>query len=135
MALFPLLLSLARSLFAPRLELMAEILVLHQQLAILNRTTKRPTYVFRIDCFGSPWRDSGRIGAPLCLSSNRRPSSNGIAKVFGFTGTGNQKRGSQADLRSLPKFVNSSTDAHKRIRCGARHVLKLNFTFLGSKLR
>jgi hypothetical protein len=47
MALFPLLLSLARSLFAPRLELMAEILALRQQVAILNLTAKRPTLYFQ----------------------------------------------------------------------------------------
>jgi hypothetical protein len=43
MALFTLLFSLARSFFAPRLELMAEILALRQQLAILNRTANRPS--------------------------------------------------------------------------------------------
>jgi putative transposase len=43
MALFPFLLLLVRSFFAPRLELMAEILALRQQLAILNRTAKRPS--------------------------------------------------------------------------------------------
>src|SRR5215470_8819098 len=47
MTLFPLLFSLARSLFAPRLELMAEILALRQQLAILNRTAKRPPLRFQ----------------------------------------------------------------------------------------
>src|SRR5262245_13006802 len=53
-----------------------------------------PPSGFRIDCFGSPWRDSGWIGAPLFLSSNRRPSSNGIAKVFGFFGAGSRMHGS-----------------------------------------
>ena len=47
MALFPLFLSHVRSFFAPRLELMAEILALRQQLAILNRTTKRPSLRFQ----------------------------------------------------------------------------------------
>ena len=47
MALFPFLLLLARSFFAPRLELMAEILALRQQLAILNRTAKRPSLSFQ----------------------------------------------------------------------------------------
>jgi hypothetical protein len=47
MALFPLLFSLASSFFAPRLELMAEILALRQQLAILNRTSKRPSLRFQ----------------------------------------------------------------------------------------
>jgi hypothetical protein len=42
MPLFPFLLTLARSFFAPRVELMAEILALRQQLAILNRTTNLP---------------------------------------------------------------------------------------------
>ena len=47
MALFPLLFSLARSFFAPRLELMAETLALRQQLAILNRTANRPSLRFQ----------------------------------------------------------------------------------------
>ena len=47
MALFPFLLTLARSFFAPRVGLMAEILALRQQLAILNRTAKRPSLRFR----------------------------------------------------------------------------------------
>src|SRR5499433_3068562 len=47
MALFPLLFSLVRSFFTPRLELMAEILALRQQLAILNRTAKRPSLRFQ----------------------------------------------------------------------------------------
>src|SRR5262245_14664317 len=48
-------------------------------------------YVFRIDCFGLPWRDSGGIGDPLCWLSNRRLSSNGIVKGFGFFGAGNRR--------------------------------------------
>jgi transposase InsO family protein len=47
MALFPLLFSLARSFFAPRLELSVEILALRQQLAILHRTDKRPSLRFQ----------------------------------------------------------------------------------------
>jgi putative transposase len=47
MSLFPLLLFVARSFFAPRLELMAEVLALRQQLAILNRTAKRPSLRFQ----------------------------------------------------------------------------------------
>src|SRR5262245_42359510 len=47
MTLFPLLFSLARSFFAPRLELIAEVLALRQQLAILNRTAKRPSLHFQ----------------------------------------------------------------------------------------
>jgi hypothetical protein len=66
MPLFPFLLTLARSFFVPRVELMAEILALRQQLAILNRATKRPPCVFGIDYFGSPWRDSGKVGALRC---------------------------------------------------------------------
>ena len=61
MALFPLLFSLARSFFAPRLELIAEILALRQQLAILNRTTKRPSLRFQDRLFWTTllrfWRD------------------------------------------------------------------------------
>jgi hypothetical protein len=48
MALFPFLITLARSFFAPRVELLAEILALRQQLAILNRTTKLPSLRFRV---------------------------------------------------------------------------------------
>jgi len=66
MTLFPLLFFLAGSFFAPRLELMAEILALRQQLAILNRTAKRPSLRFLDRLFWTPWRDSGGIGAPLC---------------------------------------------------------------------
>jgi len=47
MPLFPFLLTLVRSFFPPRVELMAEILALRQQLAIHNRTTKRPSLRFR----------------------------------------------------------------------------------------
>src|SRR5215467_1620829 len=61
MALFPLLLFLAGSFFAPRLELMAEILALRQQLAILNRTAKRPSLRFQDRLFlialARFWRD------------------------------------------------------------------------------
>jgi putative transposase len=60
-ALFPFLLLLARSFFAPRLELMAEILALRQQLAILNRTAKRPSLRFQDRLFWIAlsrfWRD------------------------------------------------------------------------------
>ena len=47
MTLFPFLLTLTYSFFVPRVELMAEILALRQQLAILNRTAKRPSLRFR----------------------------------------------------------------------------------------
>ena len=61
MALFPLLFFLAGSFFAPRLELMAEILALRQQLAILNRTAKRPSLRFQDRLFWIAlarfWRD------------------------------------------------------------------------------
>src|SRR5215468_7470362 len=61
MALFPLLFFLAGSFFAPRLELMAEILALRQQLAILNRTAKRPSLRFQDRLFlialARFWRD------------------------------------------------------------------------------
>jgi len=42
MNLFPALLVLSRTLFASRLELVAENLALRQQLAVLNRKAKRP---------------------------------------------------------------------------------------------
>ncbi|HEU0173324.1 MAG TPA: hypothetical protein VFV58_03610 [Blastocatellia bacterium] len=58
MALFPFLLFLARSFFAPRLELMAEILALRQQLAILNRTANRPSLQFQDRLF---WRTLARF--------------------------------------------------------------------------
>ena len=61
MTLFPFLLLLARSFFAPRLELMAEILALRQQLATLNRTAKRPSLRFQDRLFWIAlsrfWRD------------------------------------------------------------------------------
>jgi putative transposase len=71
MTLFPLLLSLALSLFAPRLELMAEILALRQQLAILNRTAKRPSLRFQdrlfwvtLARFWQDWRSALLIVKP-----------------------------------------------------------------------
>jgi hypothetical protein len=55
---FPLLFSLARLLFAPRLDLMAEILALRQH---LNRTAKRPSMRFQDRLFWIAlsrfWRD------------------------------------------------------------------------------
>ncbi len=42
MNLFPALRNIFRMLFSPRLELLAENLALRQQLAVLNRTAKRP---------------------------------------------------------------------------------------------
>jgi hypothetical protein len=45
--LFPALLVLFRTLFASRLELVAENLALRQQLAVLNRTAKRPKLQFQ----------------------------------------------------------------------------------------
>src|SRR5262252_5958280 len=71
MALFPLLFSLTRSLFAPRLTLMAEILALRQQLAILNRTAKRPSlrvqdrlFWITISRFWRDWRSAMLIVKP-----------------------------------------------------------------------
>src|SRR5262249_38342564 len=61
MALFPHLFSFARSFFTPRLELMAEILALRHQLAILNRRAKRPSLRFQDRLFWIAlsrfWRD------------------------------------------------------------------------------
>src|SRR5215475_11100966 len=131
MALFPLLFSIARSFFAPRLELMAEILALRQQLAILNRTAKRPPLRFQDRMFGLPWRDSGGIGAPLFLSLNRRLSSNGIAKGFGFIGAGSRNQVARDDQESMLKFANLSVGSHKRILCGARHEFNPNLVSLG----
>jgi putative transposase len=71
MALFPFLLTLARSFLVPRVELMAEILALRQQLAILNRTTKRPSLRFRdrlfwiaLASFWQSWRSALLIVKP-----------------------------------------------------------------------
>lgn len=79
MALFPLLLTLARSFFAPRMELMAEILALRQQLAILNRTTKRPSLRFRdrlfwiaLASFWQSWRSALLIVKPETAIKWRR---------------------------------------------------------------
>jgi hypothetical protein len=61
MTLFPVLFFLSRSFFAPRLERLAEILALCQQLAILNRTSKRPSLRFQDRLFwitlASLWQD------------------------------------------------------------------------------
>ena len=68
---FPLLLFVARSFFAPRLELMAEVLALRQQLAILNRTTKRRSLRFQdrlfwgtLARFWQDWRSALPIVKP-----------------------------------------------------------------------
>lgn len=94
MALFPLLFFLARSLFAPRLELMAKILALRQQPAILNRTTERPSLRFQdrlfwttLSRFWRDWRSAllivkpeavikfDRVDAGLALITKRRQTS------------------------------------------------------------
>jgi hypothetical protein len=71
MALFPFLLLFARSFFAPRLEMMAEILALRQQLAILNRTAKRPSlrsqdrlFWIALSRFWRDWRSALLIVKP-----------------------------------------------------------------------
>src|SRR5262245_3084723 len=71
MALFPFLLLLARSFFAPRLDLMVEILALRQQLAILNRTAKPPSLRFQdrlfwiaLSQFWNGWRSALLIVKP-----------------------------------------------------------------------
>ena len=69
MPLFPLLFSPARSFFAPRLELMAEILALRQQLAILNRTANRPSLRFQDRLL---WGRLGKMLAGLALRSSHR---------------------------------------------------------------
>src|SRR5499426_1610834 len=79
MTLFPLLFSLARSFFAPRLELIAEVLALRQQLAILNRTTKRPSLRFQDRLFWialakiwQGWRSALLIVKPETVSKWHR---------------------------------------------------------------
>jgi hypothetical protein len=55
---------------------------------------------------GPPWQNAGRIGAPLFSSLNRRLSSNGIAKGFGFIGAGSRKQVARDDQESMLKFAN-----------------------------
>src|SRR5262249_23036333 len=61
MAIFSALFLLFRSLFVSRLSLATEILVLHQQLLVLNRTVKRPKLRQRDRrfwvCLSRLWRD------------------------------------------------------------------------------
>ena len=71
MALFPFLLTLARSFSVPRVELMAEILALRQQLTILNRSAKRPSLHFQdrlfwiaLAGFWKDWRSALLIVKP-----------------------------------------------------------------------
>src|SRR5262249_12079084 len=73
-------------------------------------------YDFKIGCFGSPYRDSGAIGSPLCWSSNRRLSSNGLVKAFGFIGAGYRKLVARDGHDLTPKFRNLSARSRERIR-------------------
>jgi hypothetical protein len=77
MSPFPLLLFVARSFFAPRLELMAEVPALRQQLAILNRTAKRLSLRFQdrlfwgtLARFWQDWRSALLIVKPVTVSKN-----------------------------------------------------------------
>src|SRR5262245_7642849 len=133
MALFPFLLLLARSFFAPRLELMAEILALRQQLAILNRTAKRPSLRFQdrlfwiaLSQFWRDWRSALLIVKPETVIKC-------IVKGFGFIGAGSRKQVARDGQELMPKFANLSAGSHERILCGARHVSKPNSTCSGSR--
>src|SRR5215475_11587406 len=133
MTIFPLLFSLARSFFAPRLELIAEVLALRQQLAILNRTAKRPSLRFQDRLFWialakiwQGWRSALLIVKPETVI-------NGIAKGFSFIGVGNRKQVAQDVQESLPKFAHLFAGSHERIRCGARHGFKPNSIYSGSR--
>src|SRR5262249_26202171 len=77
-------------------------------------------------CFGSSWQNAGGIGAPLFSSSNRRLSSNGIAKGFGFIGAGNRKQVAPGAQESILKIANLSPGSPKRIPYGASHGFKPN---------
>src|SRR5262247_1113538 len=90
-----------------------------------------PIPVFRIDCLGAPWQNTGRIGAPLFSSLNRRLSSNGVAKGFGFIGAGSRKQVARNDQESMLKFANLSAGSHKRILCWARHEFNPNLASSG----
>jgi hypothetical protein len=78
MPLFPFLLILARSFFVPRLELMAEILALRQQLAILIRATKPSAILYITASWGDyiqkkrPTRNLSPAGLSLCKFCNPR---------------------------------------------------------------
>src|SRR5262245_6087299 len=65
--------------------------------------------------------------------SNRRLSSIGIVKCFGFIGAGNRKLVARDGQELMPKFANLSAGSHERILCGARHVSKPNSTCSGSR--
>src|SRR5215813_9331836 len=134
MALFPFLLLLARSFFTPRLELMAEILALRQQLAILNRTAKRPSLRFQDRLFWvtlakcwQDWRSALLIVKPETVIKWHRQGFRLYWRWKSKTGRPGRPR-IDAEIRNL------STGSHERILYGARHGFKPNSTFLGSKL-
>ena len=131
MALFPLLFSLARSFFAPRLELMAEILAIRQQLAILNRTAKRPSLRFQDRLFWvtlakcwQDWRSALLIVKPETVIKWHRQG-------FRLYWRWKSKTGRPGGQESMLKFANLSAGSHKRILCGARHEFNRNLVSSG----
>ena len=65
--------------------------------------------------------------------SNRRLSSNGIVKGFGFIGAGNRKLLARDGQELMPKFANLFAGSYERILHEARHVSKPNSTCSGSR--
>jgi hypothetical protein len=131
MALFPLLFSIARSFFAHRLDLMAEILALRQQLAILNRTAKRPSFRVQDRLFWATLAKCWQDWRYALLIIKPELSLNGIAKGFVFIGAGSRKQVARDDQESMLIFANLSAGSHKRIPCGARHEFNPNLASLG----
>jgi hypothetical protein len=133
MALFPFLLFLARPFIAPRLELMAEILALRQQLAILNRTTKCPSLRFQdrqfwvtLARFCLDWRSAQLIVKPETAIKWHRQR----VQWFSFIDVGSQRLADQTDQESTPKSVPLYAGFHKRIRCGARHRFNISLPLI-----
>src|SRR5215510_7782799 len=133
MTLFPLLFSLARSFFAPRLELIAEVLALRQQLAILNRTAKRPSLRFQDRLFWialakiwQGWRSALLIVKPETVIKWHRQG-------FQLYWCWKSQTGAQDVQESMPKFANLFAGSHERIRCGARHGFNPNSIYSGSR--
>jgi hypothetical protein len=90
--------SLALS-FRSRAALQLEILALRHQLGVLHRSVKRPKLTSSDRLLWIWLRGTGPIGDQHSSSSNRKPSSRGIARASGCSGRGRFAPDSQGGQR------------------------------------
>ena len=87
-----LLLSTLVDLGRSKSDLIAENALLRQQLIILQRQIKRPTFTGPIACSSSCWPGWFEPGSRLCCLCNQTPCSAGIESSFASSGNGSQRR-------------------------------------------